>query len=104
MTTKKTDTIKYLEKIMGEALSLGLLLESIRKADEISQVNFAAKLKISKANLCDIEKGRKFLTPERAAKFAKILGYSPGLFVRLTLQDQINKAGLKLNIILENDS
>ncbi len=59
MNTKKNKTLKYLEDITGGALSLKELLYAIRSGEEISQVKFAEKLKISKSHLCDIEKGRK---------------------------------------------
>ncbi|MBF0361138.1 MAG: helix-turn-helix domain-containing protein [Oligoflexia bacterium] len=101
MSTKKSAALKFLEDISGGPLTLGALLESIRKGEETSQMEFAALLKISKSHLCDIEKGRKYVTPERAARFAKLLGYSAELFVRLSLQEQVDKAGLKYNIKLE---
>jgi transcriptional regulator with XRE-family HTH domain len=84
-TKKKSDAVKFLENLSGGALTFGTLLESIREGEEISQVAFAKKLKISKAHLCDLEKGRRLPSPSRAAKFAKILGYSPERFVKVTL-------------------
>lgn len=103
MTTKrkKSDAVKFLEKISGGPLTLGQLLESIRLGDEISQVKFAEKLDISKSHLCDIEKGRKPVSASRAADFAKILGYSPEQFVRLALQDELNRSGLDLIITVQ---
>jgi antitoxin HigA-1 len=95
---KKSSTMKYLETISGTPLTLARLLESIRKSDEMSQVDFAAKLGISKSHLCDIEKGRKTVSPRRAARFAEILGYSPDQFVRLSLQSLLDIAGLKLKV------
>jgi len=67
----------------------------------MSQVEFAKKLGISKQHLCDIEKGRKFVSPERAARFAKILGHSGQSFVALALQDIVNQGGLKLKVSVE---
>jgi transcriptional regulator with XRE-family HTH domain len=69
--------------------------------EELSQVEFAGQLGISKSHLCDIEKGRKLVSPERAAIFAKILQYSSEQFVRLALQDQVEKAGLKFKVKIE---
>jgi plasmid maintenance system antidote protein VapI len=48
--------------------------------------------------LCDIEKGRKVVSPERAARFAKILGRSAEQFVRLSLQELVDEAGLKMKV------
>ena len=33
-------------------------------------------LGVSRSHICDIEKGRKVVSPERAAKWANVLGYS----------------------------
>ncbi len=44
-------------------------------SEEMSQVEFAKQLGISRSHLCDIEKGRKSVSVARAARFAKILGY-----------------------------
>jgi transcriptional regulator with XRE-family HTH domain len=75
-----------------------MALESLRKCDEIAQVDFARKLGISKAHLCDLEKGRRFASPGRAAKFAKALGHPPEYFVKLALQDLMRADGLKLSV------
>lgn len=98
---KKSDAMKYLESITGGAITLGAFLEAIRLGEEMTQVDFAKKLNVSKSHLCDIEKGRKLISPERAAKYAKILGYGKEQFVRLSLQDQVSKAGLKLKVKIE---
>lgn len=99
-TKKKSDAIKFLEKISGE-LTIGRLIESIRLNDDFTQPAFAKKLKISKSHLCDIEKGRKFLSVSRAASFAKLLGYSEEQFVRLSLQDEVSRSGLKFKVKLD---
>ncbi|MBY0386314.1 helix-turn-helix domain-containing protein [bacterium] len=96
--TTKISTMKFLEKVSGKSLSLGSLLEAIRLGEEMSQVEFAKKLKISRSHLCDIEKGRKLVSPSRAVIFANALGFSPIQFVRLSLQDELSKSGLKFKI------
>jgi transcriptional regulator with XRE-family HTH domain len=88
---RSTEAKKYLEK-----LSLGGLLLSIRKGEEITQTEFAKKLGISKQYLCDVEHERRFVSPKTAGNFAKILGYSPEQFVRLCLQDMMNRDELDL--------
>ncbi len=90
--------MKFLEDAARRSLDLGGLLESLRLGEELSQVTFARKLGISASHLCDIEKGRKIVSPERAARFAKVLGRSPEQFVRLALQGMVDEAGLKLKI------
>lgn len=101
MNTKpKTAAVKYLEKISGGPLTLGRVLRSYRLAEDLTQNDVAKKLGISKAHLSQIEKGHKFVSPERAYNFGKKLGHLPELFVQLSLQDQITKAKLpyKVNI------
>ncbi len=97
----KISAMKYLEKISGKSLSLGSFLESIRLGEDMSQVEFAKKIKISRSHLCDIEKGRKLVSPSRAVEFANALGYSPIQFVRLSLQDELSKSGLKFKVQLD---
>jgi plasmid maintenance system antidote protein VapI len=63
--------------------------------EETSQVEFAELLGISKQNLCDIEHGRRTVSPKMAAAFAKKTGYSTSQLVRLCLQDMLNKDGMK---------
>jgi plasmid maintenance system antidote protein VapI len=100
-TKTKSNTINYLERIAGRPLTLGGLIESIRLGEEISQTAFAQKLGVSPSHLCDIEKGRKVVSPERAARFAKILGRSPEQFVRLSLQELVDEAGLKMLVNID---
>jgi DNA-binding transcriptional regulator YiaG len=88
-------TLKNIEKITDTKLTFSKLIWAIRQADEISQVNFAAKLSITKQHLCDIEDGLKSISPKLAAKYAAILGYSKKQFIRLSLQDLVDRDGLK---------
>jgi transcriptional regulator with XRE-family HTH domain len=67
----------------------------------MTQAEFAAKLSLSRSHLCDIEKGRKTISPARAAKFARILGYSEKQFVRLSLQGMLDQAGLDLVVKID---
>ncbi len=84
---KKSFSAKFLEKLMGEKLTFSSLLHSIRLGEELTQTEFANILGISKQYLCDIEKGRRFVSPKTAVEFAEILGLSEAQFVRLCLQD-----------------
>jgi antitoxin HigA-1 len=97
-TKKKSAAMKYLERVAGRPLSLGSLIESIRLSEEMSQNAFARKLSISPSHLCDIEKGRKVVSPKRAARFAMILDRSSEQFVRLSLQELVDEAGLKMKV------
>ena len=78
------------------------MLRSLRMCDEITQVDFAAKLKITKQDLSNIESGRSPVSIARATKFAKKLKMPPELFVRILLQEMVNKEGLKLEVELKS--
>lgn len=101
MSTKKSNAIRTLEKIRGSVLTFGRMIESLRKCDEISQTALAAKMKMSKAHLCDIEKGRRYPNIDKAIEFAKVMGYSPEHFVAVLLEEQTRAAGFKVKIILK---
>ena len=100
MTTrrKKSDAMLLMEKLTGGPISICEILWSLRKSDEMTQSEFASILEISKQHLCDIEKGRKAVSPARAAVFAKRLGQSPMYFIQLALQEELEKAGVKIKI------
>jgi len=100
-TSKKSSAIRFLEGLRGGPLTFGQMIESIRLCDEIAQVDLARKMKVSKAHLCDIEKGRRTVNAQRAAQFARVLGYSVNQFVATALEDQLRKAGLKVRVRLD---
>jgi antitoxin HigA-1 len=97
----KSAAIKLLEQISGAPLSLGTAIESVRKSEELSQDECARKLGVSKSHLCDVEKGRKTVSPERAAKWARVLGYPESVFVRLAIQGELDAAGLRYKVGIE---
>lgn len=101
MNTKKSEAKKFLDSLRGGPLSFGQMIESLRQADEVSQIDLAKKMKISRAHLCDIEKGRRSITVERAAQFAKVMGYSRNQFVARAIEDQLRKAGIKAKVHLD---
>ena len=98
--SKKKYSIKDLEKGIGKRTISGFL-NSWRKGLGMSQNDFSKLLGISRSNLCDIEKKRKGVSPERAAKFAKILGYSVNILIEMAIEEQLALIGLKYKVILE---
>jgi transcriptional regulator with XRE-family HTH domain len=100
MNTKYVDASEWLEKRVGK-LTFGKMIWSIRKCDEINQPQFAKKLGISKSHLCDIEQDRKNVSPERAVRWAKLLGYSEHQFVQLSLQGMVDKGRLGFKVLVE---
>ena len=98
---RSSDAMKLLAKLSGGPLTLGRAIESVRKSEELTQLDCAKKLQVSKSHLCDVEKGRKSVSPERAAKWAKILGYPESVFVQLAIQAELDAAGLKYRVEIE---
>src|SRR5712692_885557 len=101
ITRAKSDARRFLEGLRGSPLTFGRMIASVRVADEIPQAELARRVGISRANLCDIEKGRRSVTVKRAAQFARILGYSVNQFVAVAVEDQLRKAGLRVQVRLE---
>ena len=100
MNTKNKYGIRSLERRYGR-LTFSKFLVSWRKSENLSQIEFAKKLGISKANLCDLEKGRKRVSPGRAAKIAKKLGLPPAGLIQLALQDMLNAQRLDYYVEVE---
>ena len=99
----KSDAMKFMEKISDGPLTVAGILRSLRQCEEVSQQGFAKKLGISKQNLCDIERGRKSVSASRAAVFAKKLGFPPTLFIQVALQDELDRAGVRIKVTVEVD-
>lgn len=94
MTRRNHEALKKLEKVIGEPVTFGLYVKSIREGDDLTQNQFAEKLQISVQHLSNVENGRKHVSIERAEAWAKALGYPEAMFVQLSLQDQFQRAGL----------
>ena len=86
MTTKNKDT------------SFGGFLRVHRLGEELSQVEFAKSLGISKQRLCDIEHDRFAVSIKLAKEIAKKLDLPAEWLVKLTLQDQLKKENLSLKV------
>ena len=87
-----------LEGLNGGPPIIGQALRALRMCDEITLSVFAKKLGICVAHLCDIEKDRRAVSAERAARWAKRLRYPPQFFVQLALQSELDAAGIRLRV------
>lgn len=88
-------------QILGGPLTLGDAVEALRLRDGISQTAFAKKVGISRQYLCDVEKGRRLVSPAQAARFARAFGHPPQALVQLALQDAVRSSGLKLRVAVD---
>ena len=93
-TSNRVPAKKAIRKLSGH-VSFGEMLLSFRQAQELTQVEMAKKLNVSKQDLCNIEKGRKLVSVERAVSCAKALKMPAKTFAKYVLQDQLHRAGLK---------
>lgn len=100
MNTKKWHDIVDLEARFGP-MTVGMFIKTFRENDDISQTDYAKKLGLSRANLCDLERGRKLISPERAAKIAKKIGVPEKVLIQLALQDSLLAARLKYTVELK---
>ncbi len=99
--TESDKSIALLEKITGQRLTINNCIWAIRKCKEMTSVEFAEKLGISRQCLCDIEHNRRRISPEMAARFAKKLGHSEEQFIRLAFQAELDKLGLPFHVGIE---
>ena len=79
-------------------LTLGRFLRAHRLGEEISQIAFARQLGVSKQRLNDLEHDRHNVSIKLAIKIAKKLDLPPEWLVKLILQQQLDKEGLKLKV------
>jgi len=104
MTTESDKTLQILQEMIGYKPTFGTMLHAIRESEELSLSNFAKLLKITPQKLCDIEKGRRIVSPKTAAEFAKILGDSPEYFVVKCLQDELNRDNIDIQLCIKQQN
>lgn len=90
--------LKELEAEFGE-LTFGRLLRSHRMGEELTQVEMAKLLKISKQSLNDLESGRTIPSISRAFEIAKKIGLMEATLVELAIQDQFRHE--KMNLVVK---
>jgi len=103
MTTKTDKTLEILEDMIGYKPTFGTMLCAIREAEGMTQVEFAKILEITPQKLCDIEKGRRFVSPKTAMKFAQILHDSPEYFIVKCLQDELKRNKINITLCVKHE-
>jgi transcriptional regulator with XRE-family HTH domain len=94
----------FLKELVGGPLTMGMILSARRKSEYKTLQQFAKILGVSKAHLCDIEKGRRLVSPKRAVRFAKKIGNSATHFVQVAINDLLRKEGLKYHVELKESA
>ena len=97
MSIKEKYTSDDLFKDYGK-LTFGEVLRGFRMSEEMTQSEFAKKLGMSAANVCDLEKGRKVPSLGRVVRIARKLKISDRLLVQLVLQDMLRREKIALKI------
>jgi transcriptional regulator with XRE-family HTH domain len=91
-------TNAFLERLNSGPLTFGQMLAALRESDEVSLAAFAARLDISRQHLHQLESGLKRVSPDRAVRFARVLGHSEVYFLQLALQDLIDGTGVDAKV------
>jgi transcriptional regulator with XRE-family HTH domain len=101
MSTKSNNTLNALEatKDIWENMTFGGLVHSLRISDEITQVDLAKKIGVSKQFLSDVEHNRKDVGISFAKKISEALEYSIEPLIELMIRDQLRRQ--HLNYIVE---
>ena len=95
----KTQAEEALESLVGP-LTLQNLMESIREGEEWSKKEMADTIGVSPTYYSDLVAGKKPVSPQKAAKWAELLGYDALQFVELALQDQLKRNHLPFKVQL----
>jgi transcriptional regulator with XRE-family HTH domain len=101
MNTKPNDALNALDatKDIWNEMTFGSLIHSLRISDEITQVELAKRVGVSKQFLSDVEHNRKDVGIAFAKKISDALGYSIEPLIELLIRDQLRRQ--HLNYIVE---
>jgi transcriptional regulator with XRE-family HTH domain len=101
MNIKPNETLNALDatKDVWEKMTFGGLVQSLRMSDEITQVDLAKRISVSKQFLSDVENNRKDVGISFAKKIAEALDYSIEPLIELLIRDQLRRQ--HLNYIVE---
>jgi transcriptional regulator with XRE-family HTH domain len=103
MSTKKSKRVKYsVDDAIKDFgfITFGKLLASYRLGENMTQVEMAELLEISKQSLCDLEKGRTLPTISRTTHIAKKLKVLPESFLRVVMEDLLRRENLNFEVEL----
>lgn len=106
MTTKDNNAIDALEatKDIWNKMTFGRLIRALRTSDEISQIELAKKIGVSKQFLNDVEHNRKDVGIGFAKKTASALGYSIEPFLELLIRQQLKRQRLNYTVEIKKAS
>lgn len=97
-TNKSVDALQATKDIWNQ-MTFGGLIRTLRISDDISQVELAKKMGVSKQFLSDVEHNRKDVGIAFAKKVASALDYSIEPLLELLIKQQLKRQ--RLNYIVE---
>ena len=106
MSTKSSNTLDALDetKSIWNAMTFGGLVHSLRLSEEITQVDLAKRVGVSKQFLSDVEHNRKDVGIAFAKKLSDALGYSIEPLIELLVRDQLRRQHLNYIVELKHAS
>lgn len=85
------------EKIIGPT-TIGTMVASYRRCNDVSVEGLAKKLKVSKSYVTSIESGKKQLSLSDAIKLADKLGEVKELYAHVWFEEQAREAGIDVDV------
>lgn len=106
MSIKSKSTLNALEatKDVWTGMTFGGLIHSLRLSDDITQVELAKRIGVSKQFLSDVEHNRKDVGISFAKKVSDALGYSVEPLIELLIRDQLRRQHLDYIVELKHAS
>ena len=106
MNTKSPETINALDatQAVWSEMTFGGLVHSLRISDDITQVELAKRIVVSKQFLSDVEHNRKDVGIAFAKKVSEALGYSIEPLIELLIRDQLRRQHLDYIVELKHAS
>ncbi|HYX37748.1 MAG TPA: helix-turn-helix transcriptional regulator [Oligoflexus sp.] len=83
-----------------DTLSVGRVLRQKREQEGATLSEFAGRLKISSANLCDLESGRRTPRPQRIVQIAAALGLDAEALLELALEQLLRRERLTYKVTI----
>lgn len=100
MATKNKTLKEVLESIDGP-ITFGRYVRGTRTRLDLSQVELAKMIGISKSSLCDIEKDRQYVSIALACKIAKKCGVPETVAIQLSVGDQLRRLGYEFTLFVK---
>ncbi len=101
MTIKKTKKLypagESIKKFIN-TLSFGEYIRLLQEGDDVTQVELALRLGISKQFVSAVETGKETVGLDFAKRVADALGYSLALFAKILLNEQLKKYDKNLEV------